>query len=127
MSGFSRPILCALLLAGAPSACRGPSELPPPTPAERQASLAAVQAYLPQGPGSGLVLWDAAAGRELELKGVRVGRVETARSRLFLVEGEGRDAEGNWHSIRFYVIQSGPIFVVDTAVIAAPSAPRFAP
>ena len=117
----------ALTLAVALATCRGTSELPPPGPEERAAIVAAVRAHLPEGPGAGIVLTDPAAGEPRALEGVKVGDVRVVRSRLYAVEAQGVDAEGRSHPIRFYVVQTGPVFVVDTAVIAARGSPAFAP
>lgn len=128
MFGSDRTGALAVLLAVAAwTGCRGPSELTPPTPEERAAIVKAVHDYLPEGPGSTLELRDEGAEATRTLQGVRTGRVGVVRSRLYRVEGEGTDAEGRRHPIRFYVLQSGPVFVVDTVLIPAPGRPGYAP
>lgn len=117
-------VVRALALAVALAACRGASELPPPGPQERQAILKAVRDHLPEGQ---LVLQTPGAGEPRTLEVVKVGDVRVLRSHLYLVEGEGVDAEGGAHPIRFYVLQTGPVFFVDTVVIPAKGSPAFAP
>lgn len=120
-------VVCALALAVALAACRGASELPPPGPQERQAILKAVHDHLPEGPRAQLVLQAPGAGEPRTLEVVKVGDVRVLRSHLYLVEGQGVDAEGGAHPIRFYVLQTGPVFFVDTVVIPAKGSPAFAP
>ncbi|MGH7545280.1 MAG: hypothetical protein ACREKI_03765 [Gemmatimonadota bacterium] len=127
MTGSIRGGARALALAVALTACRGSSELAPPGPEERAAILGAVRAHLPEGTRAELVLTDPAAGQPRTLEVVKVGEVRVVRSRLYRVEAQGVDAEGGSHPIRFYVVQTGPVFVVDTAVLAPRGSAAFAP
>lgn len=115
--------LAAALLAW--GACGRPSELPSLTGEERAAIRKAVEDHLAQRPR--LPLWDEGAGRERSVEVHRVGAISVLRSRLFVVEAEGRDPEGRRHPVRFYVRAAGPVFVVDTAILPAPGRPPFAP
>lgn len=125
LSGTASLVLLPALFA----ACGRAPELAPPSKAEQGAILQAVQDYAGRHGGpSGLVLRDDAAGTDRTLRVTHVGkRVKPIRYRLSVVEGEGEDAQGERYPIRFYVLQSGPVFIVDTAHIPARGVPAFAP
>lgn len=110
-------------------ACGRTPEIPPPSKAERAAILQAVQDYVARRSGpDGLVVRDDGAGTDRTLQVQYVSRaVKVVRYRLSLVEGQAEDAEGKRYPIRFYVLQSGPIFLVDTVHVPAPGTPPFAP
>lgn len=116
----------AVALAVALVACREASELAAPGPEVRRAVLDAVRAGLPEGDGA-LVVRPQGGGDPRALEAVQVGDVRIVRSRLYRVEARGRDADGNTVPIQFYVVQTGPVFVVDTAVIPAAGLPPLAP
>jgi hypothetical protein len=117
----------AVALALALVACREPSELARPASEVRNAVLDAVRAYLPEGARAKWVVQPQGAGEPRTIEVVEIGGVSVVRSRLYRVEARGVDAEGRAHPIHFYVVQTGPVFVVDTAVIPWPSLPPYAP
>lgn len=128
-TSIRRALLSASLATVAAGSCRAESELPLPTREEQAAIRKAVTDYVATaGEADGLILRDDAAALD---RAVRVRtidrRIRVLRSRLFLVEGEGEDADGRRYPLHFYVLQAGPVFVVDTAHIPAPRSSTFAP
>lgn len=119
-------LLAAVLLA---QACRVARELPPPTPDQTQQITAAINAYLKSQAtdGTTLTLRDVASGADRTVQIGQVGRPQVARSRYFLVPAQATIEGQETVNVAFFVLQTGPIFVVDTAVIAPTARVRFGP
>ncbi len=123
--GWTSAAALALAL-GAPLGCRS-TELAPPTAQERQLIQSAVQAYIDRAPEAELSA--GVADRPGEARRVRVqtvGEPRTLRSRLFVVPARGLTRQDERVQLDFYVLQTGPVFVIDTVVVPA-SGRRFAP
>jgi hypothetical protein len=118
----------ALTVAAIASACAGSTELAPPEPEEGRLIRSAVRAYVTREARDGNVtLWDVQRGATRPVRVQEVGEPETVRSRYYLVPANAVSADGERLEVAFFVVAAGPVYVVDTAVIAPKRAVRFGP
>lgn len=128
---MSRPpswLVCLAVTAGTLYACRS-STLQPPTEQQARQIASAVQAFIASRAGgtSSLPLLDVERGTLRNVHIEEMGRATTLRRRAFRVSATGVDEDGTALNVAFFVVQSGPIFVVDTAVVSSDRAFGFAP
>ena len=128
---MSRPpswLVCLAVTTGTLYACRS-STLRPPTEQQARQITSAVQAFIASRAGgtSSLPLLDVERGVLRNVQIEEIGRATTLRRRAFRVSATGVDEDGTALNVAFFVIQSGPIFVVDTAVVSSDRAFGFAP
>lgn len=108
--------------------CRGPSELPPPGPEEARRIRAAVDAYLAResSEATPLSLLGVGSGVTRSVTVETIGDPRIVRSRYFQVPARAR-VDGSTADVVFFVLANGPVYVVDTAVIAPAREARFSP
>ena len=124
--GTQAALLIVIIVA---QGCRRGSELPRPTPDQVQRITAAVDAYLAAQAtrDRSLTLHDPAMGTDQTVRVGRLGQPRVVRSRYYVVPAAGTTREQEGVDIAFFVLETGPVYVVDTALIAPMDRVRFGP
>lgn len=128
-SRSARVAMTALLTAALAPGCRAPSELRAPDAEESRLIRSAVESYIARQSrdSARLTLLDLDRGEERTVQIQEIRRPKTVRSRYYLVPAIGRAEDGSRRDVVFFVLATGPVHVVDTAVIASPYRVRFGP
>lgn len=121
-------LACLAVTASTLYACRS-STLQPPTEQQARQIDSAVRDHIESRSGgtSYLRVLDVERGSLRNVQIEEIGRATTLRRRAFRVSATGVDEDGTALNVAFYVVQAGPIFIVDTAVVASDRDFGFAP